>query len=210
MHKLAERNKFNKLELLEVLQEKTGDGHKKGLFKCDCGNTIKTAISRVKIGYTKSCGCLIGVGNKKHGMKGSPTYNSWSAAKNRCTCLTSKDYVRYGAAGVTFHQPWSDSFEEFLKDMGERPANMTLDRKDNSKGYSPDNCKWSTRSEQQCNKSISCTWDILGETFDSAEAAAIRFRVTAQTIHKWVSGWVDNRRNKIWGPKDGCTKICRY
>ena len=201
--------KFNRLTLISYNGEKNSDNRRIALYKCECGNEKKLPISRVKSGVIKSCGCIVGK-NIKHGMKGSRTYDSWIAAKNRCNCPTSKDFPRYGGKGITFHGPWCDSFEQFLKDMGERPPGTTLDRIDNSKGYTPINCRWATRSEQQRNKTTSYIWEINGEIFGSAEEAAVKYSVTAQTIHKWVLGWKDNRRNKVWGAKDGCSRIRKY
>lgn len=82
---------------------------------------------------------------KKHFM-----YNSWVAMRQRCANKNHKNYVDYGARGITVCDRWK-SFLNFLEDMGERPEGMTLDRIDNSKGYSPDNCVWSNQRRQVLN-----------------------------------------------------------
>jgi hypothetical protein len=69
----------------------------------------------------------------------------------RCTNPAYGNYKLYGGVGVTLTKEWL-VFENFVMDMGERPENKTLDRIDNSKGYSKDNCCWSTKKEQQCNR----------------------------------------------------------
>jgi hypothetical protein len=71
--------------------------------------------------------------------------------RKRCTNPKSKSFQDYGARGITVCERWSD-YSNFLDDMGERPPYMTIERKDNDKGYSPDNCIWATRAVQNRNK----------------------------------------------------------
>lgn len=80
------------------------------------------------------------------------TYGIWQAFRDRCTNPNRKDYKYYGGKGVTYDLSWDD-FETFLKDMGEAPAGLTLDRIDSAKGYSKDNCRWATRHQQTYNSS---------------------------------------------------------
>ena len=83
----------------------------------------------------------------------SPTYNSWQAMKKRCLNKKHKGYKDYGEKGITICDEWIDSHQNFKKDMGEKPENHSLDRIDNSIGYSKENCKWSTITEQNRNRS---------------------------------------------------------
>lgn len=94
------------------------------------------------------------VGNtnaKKHGLVDTPTYYSWKSMKARCLSPTATGYARYGGIGIKMHRPWLN-FENFFKDMGERPEGKTLDRIDPDGDYEPFNCQWSTPSEQQRNR----------------------------------------------------------
>lgn len=72
---------------------------------------------------------------------------------DRCTNKDHPDFHNYGGRGITVCHEWFH-WPTFLADMGERPGNLTLERKDNNKGYCKDNCEWATRSQQSYNKRI--------------------------------------------------------
>ena len=108
--------------------------------------------------------------NCKHGMKGTPTYVSWCAMRNRCNNPNAPDYHRYGGRGLRVCRRW-DRFENFLADMGVRPPGLTLERKRNHQGYTPGNCVWATKKAQACNRRSAriITWD--GVTLSLSEWA---------------------------------------
>lgn len=76
---------------------------------------------------------------------------AFSMTKQRCLNPGNRDYPYYGGRGITVCKRWLDSFDNFLADMGVRPPGMTLERKENSKGYSKSNCVWATRAGQGAN-----------------------------------------------------------
>ena len=134
---------------------------------CDCGKTKITSLSGLKSGKCKSCGCLHSEGlimrNIKHGYADTPTYRTWQSMRKRCRIKSNPQYADYGGRGIDHCDEWLD-FGVFLKDMGVRPNGMTLERKDNEKGYDQKNCKWATQSEQQRNKRSSVKITVGEET----------------------------------------------
>ena len=114
------------------------------------------------------------MGNSKHGhtthTSSSPTYKSWHMMMQRCGNPNYSQYADYGGRGITVCNRWK-TFQFFLQDMGLRPIGMTLDRKNNNKGYTLANCKWSTKVEQQRNQRSNNVWTYKGERKTVAEWA---------------------------------------
>lgn len=91
--------------------------------------------------------------HRTHGKTDTPAYKSWEAMKRRCLNKNQLSYSRYGGRGITICDRWM-SFENFLADMGERPTGMSIERKDNDKGYNANNCIWGTVEQQARNKGL--------------------------------------------------------
>lgn len=154
-----------RFERLIVIHRMANDKHKRStwLCECDCGERAIVAGNHLKNGNTKSCGCLqreivkqTGYRNIKHGHKRfkqpSTTYESWCSMIKRCTNPNDKNYKNYGERNIKVCERWK-KFENFLKDMGEHPGSgYSLDRKNNEKGYSKENCRWATQKQQQRNR----------------------------------------------------------
>lgn len=137
---------------------------------CECGNTTNVRSQLLREGKTKSCGCLqeelrksVGGITRTHGMKHTKTYVVWEGMKSRCYYTGDVSYKNYGGRGISVCDSWKNSFENFYRDMGERPDGMSLDRIDNSKGYYPDNCRWSSRTTQGRNKRNNIVISINGQ-----------------------------------------------
>jgi hypothetical protein len=119
---------------------------------CDCGKRIVTQPKKLRSGHTKSCGCLRAERSYRHGMSHHYLYAAWHSMQQRCNNPTSPSYYLYGARGIKICDRWMSSFEDFVADMGERPSpEHSIDRRDGTKGYSPENCRWATPLEQQFN-----------------------------------------------------------
>jgi hypothetical protein len=144
-----------------------GTGKRKGhslgwICVCDCGITTEVRGDYLKMGHTKSCGCLCGENAFKHGHKTpgkhSPTYTSWMGAKRRCTNPTEKNWPNYGGRGIRMCARWLNSFPNFLSDMGLRPVNTTIDRINNDGDYEPGNCRWASPVQQSNNRRPMKPW----------------------------------------------------
>lgn len=148
--------KFGKLTAIKV--DSRARGRRVWLCQCDCGNEHTVINSDLTSGNTKSCGCMssrnfVHLINYKHGMAKTPFYDVWINIRERCENINNPSYKTYGAKGITVSKEWHD-FNIFYKDMYQTyKRGLSIDRIDNTKGYHNGNCKWSTRIEQNNNKS---------------------------------------------------------
>jgi hypothetical protein len=134
---------FNKWTVLEEIF-KFKQQSKHYICKCECGTISILNAQSLKEARSKQCHiCAF----KKHGMTHTVTYKIWTGIKSRCYNPKVRIYKYYGGRGITMCDRWKNSFDNFLEDMGERPLGLQLDRIDNNKGYSPENCRWVTPKE---------------------------------------------------------------
>jgi hypothetical protein len=163
------------------------------LCRCSCG-TEKVVIGRtLRKGLSHSCGCMsakrIGDHQRTHGMTGTTEHKIWTMMRTRCSNEKYTHYKNYGGRGITVCDAWAGSFERFYADIGPRPsAHHTLDRIDNSKGYSPENCRWSTRGEQNRNHRRNRLLSLNGETMNVIDWAK-RLGLTQQALQWRLKNW---------------------
>ena len=169
-------HRFGRLEVIEIAGR---NRHKQTLWRCrcDCGAVIVTSTNALRQGHTRSCGCLkvemLQAQARTHGMSDTPTYSSWEQMIARCRNTNNERYADYGGRGITVCERWL-KFENFLADMGERPSlSHSLDRVDVNGSYSPENCRWATRKQQQRNMRNSHFVEVNGQRVTVAEAVEI-------------------------------------
>lgn len=131
-----------------------GDG--RWVCTCVCGGWACLPSKRLLEAPNEvSCGCrareLAAAASTTHGQRGSRTYSIWCGMLSRCRNPKCRDWPDYGGRGITVCERWL-KFEAFLQDMGEAPDGMTLDRRENAKGYEPGNCRWATPKQQSRNR----------------------------------------------------------
>lgn len=120
---------------------------------CVCGAVKSFRLSDLTSGATSSCGCR--QHQKRHNGRNTPTWWTWKAMRRRCSDPDHRDFKHYGGRGIRVCPEWDDArtgFVRFLADMGERPTDRTLDRKDVDGNYKESNCRWATTTEQAFNK----------------------------------------------------------
>lgn len=144
---------------------------KRPLWRCQCvcGKVTVVIATSLYTGNTRSCGCQQLVRATKHGHCSnghiSPEHAAWNTMLNRCGPKAKGELRKhYYSRGIRVCVRWK-SFKNFLRDIGLRPGpGYSLDRIDNNKGYSPSNCKWSTRLDQENNKRTNRMITYEGET----------------------------------------------
>lgn len=156
-----------------------------------CKTPFTTSENRVKAGRGKFCSkkCSCSFNSKKHGHAAnglSPTYSTWASMLQRCNNKSAGKFYAYGAVGIDVCATWV-SFTVFLTDMGERPKGKTLDRIDGTKGYSKENCRWATSSEQQSNLKNNVVVEYNGQSFTLSQLSrhlglhwtTLKYRISA-------------------------------
>ena len=154
--------RYNRLTVVKEVEQR--NKVRRFLCECDCGNQKEFILYNLRNGNTTSCGCvrkeMMSEQFKTHGMTNTKVFNAWMNMKRRCYEPNYKNYYLWGGRGVRVCDRWLNSFENFFEDMGHPPEGTSLDRFPNKDGdYSPDNCRWATKEEQDNNKN--CRGSLL-------------------------------------------------
>lgn len=152
-----------------------GYSHKDGVrhfwyFRCKCGTEEVKHAGHIVGGRSTSCGCShsknLANRNRTHGLTKNKLYVIWKAIHQRCENTNHAQYGDYGGRGIRVCKRWSgtNGAKNFINDMGERPKGCSVERRNNDKGYSPENCYWATKIEQARNKRNNLLITAFGRT----------------------------------------------
>lgn len=152
-HKPMIGKRFGHLVIKQFVGRK--NGRLMWLCKCDCGKEIICNGYNLRRGQ-KSCGCIKKgkISYLKHGLRYTRLYEIWSGIKKRCYNKKCIGYNNYGGRGIKMCDEWLDSPSAFYKwaiNNGYE-ENLTIERKDYNKDYSPENCTWIPRTQQSKNQ----------------------------------------------------------
>lgn len=172
--------KFGKLTVVESLR--SVNQARMWKCNCDCGGVKITSTKMLNSRQCVTCGCSKYTRARKHGMANTKVYQVWFAMVKRTTSVKSKDWYLYGGRGIGINKNWL-KFVNFWRDMKNGyKEGLYLDRKNNEKGYSKDNCRWvdaitqanntrrnryisfkgKTRTETEWNRFLSLGKNVVG------------------------------------------------
>lgn len=161
--------------------------------RCSCGTVRSVKAGSLTQGKSISCGCARLDAVIDHGMTKTREFKSWDSMIQRCTNPKAPDFPKYGGRGITICPQWLESFNNFYRDMGDRPQGKSLDRLDVNGNYEPGNCRWATRSEQQRNKSNQIQVTAFGRT-QTVGLWSLETGVDSKAIHWRIkTGWPPER-----------------
>lgn len=172
---------INNLKVIKRV-ENYKDGKVQWLVECRCGNEFEAIGKYLRNGSIKSCGCLKskrmtehGKAKATHGDSKSRLFSIWSGMKKRCYYKKNIGYKNYGGRGIQVCDEWKNNYSTFkLWAMNNGyDESLTLDRVDNDGNYEPNNCKWSTVTEQNRNKRNNKLFNYNGKVLTQSEICEI-------------------------------------
>lgn len=145
---------FGKRTVLQRV-EKTASREWSYLCRCVCGKEDVVRGSSLRAGKSHQCHACSAAETKNrtsHGLSKTPIYQSWKAMLNRCSVPTDPNYANYGGRGINVCSAWlnAENFYEWSVNNGWAKG-LSIDRIDVNAGYSPENCRWATSSQQREN-----------------------------------------------------------
>lgn len=199
--------RFGRLTVIERAGSKCG--HSLWLCRCDCGKETYVIAGALKNKATISCGCWQREQareiNIRHNKSKSRLYVVWKGMRQRCNNPNHSSYPNYGGRGIKVCKEWDDflEFEKWAVEQGydgkAEFGECTLERKDNSGNYCPENCRFATWSEQQNNSRNNHRITINGETHTLTEWCKI-MRINPSTVLRRIKGFGWSEEKAIFTP----------
>lgn len=188
--------KFGRLTVLQFIQRKERKSYWKCI--CDCGKEVVLPITYLTTGDTKSCGCLrkektSNLSRKNSFVKSKRLNSIWANMKRRCYNSKSTSYQYYGKKGIKVCDEWKNNFRVFQDWAYENgyDEKLTIERIDNNKGYSPDNCRWASSFEQHNNMSTNRSITYNGVIYHSTSEFCRKYNLNYNKFRQMY-----NRYNK--------------
>lgn len=171
------KDKTSYLTILHADQEKSKKGKNKKrsrvyvFCKCVCGKIISTRLDGIKNNRKKSCGCKTlksgwtNNASKTHGYSTHRAYRIFLKMKDRCYNENNPNYFRYGGRGINICDEWLKNTIKFVEWSLQNgyADDLECDRRNNDKGYSPENCRWVTSEINGNNKRNNIKYEYKGE-----------------------------------------------
>lgn len=192
--------KFGRLTVIEKREPNKKRKTSMWLCRCECGNEKIIASHDLKHG-TLSCGCMLKENResfknkyrngKKINAKNTRILRIYNHMKQRCYNSNNSGYKNYGGRGITICKEWLENYYEFEKWSLENgyEDNLTIDRIDTNKGYSPKNCRWATYKQQANNERRNHVLEIDGIKHTVQEWSEI-YKIKPNTIiYRIKRGW---------------------
>lgn len=187
--------RFGRLSVIRDTGLRNKSGNVIWECECDCGNKLNILGTNLHRGLTKSCGCIRREKSRermtKHGKTNTRLFRIWQHMLSRCYTTTDSKYYCYGARGIYVCEEWKDDFEAFYNWAINNgySEDLSIDRIDNDKGYSPENCRWADDIIQARNKSTNRIIEYNGQKkclSEWEEILGIRASVISKRLKR---GW---------------------
>lgn len=192
---------------LTVMSLHSTGQHTKWNCLCECGKSFVSESYTIKTGKVKSCGCYrvdeTTARKTNHGYRHHPLYDIWCHIKDRCLNPNNPAYHNFGGRGINICKEWTADVKCFVEwGIGNNWAKgLDIDRKDNDKGYSPDNCRIVTRSVNSYNRRTNVIVQYNGRSYNTKELEEIS-GISANRILRRI-------RDYKWSVEDAVTRPIR-
>lgn len=125
--------------------------------------------------------------NYSHGKSKTRLYHIFLYIKQRCYNYKKREYKNYGGRGITMCNEWKDNFMSFYNWANQNGyrEDLTIDRIDVNGNYTPDNCRWITKTEQNKNTRLSNKIIVLNKTYTLNEFCN-KYKTSKNTIYSYM------------------------